>query len=140
MTTKKLGKITEMQCQVELMKLGCSVSVPLGDDDRYDFIIDYNGKLYKVQAKTSHETNYGSYEFSTRCVRYNSKGYYTTTYNEEQIDFFSTMINNECYLIPVSECGKKSKALRFEPKKNNQPISDNTNALFYKAEVQLQKL
>lgn len=107
MTTKKQGKITEMKCQVELMKLGCSISVPLGDDDRYDFIVDYDGKLLKIQAKTSYETNCGSYEFSTRCVRYNSIGFYTTNYNEKQIDFFATMINNECYLVPVSECGKK---------------------------------
>lgn len=140
MTTKKLGKITEMLCQTELMKLGCSISVPLGDDDRYDFIMDYKGKLYKIQAKTSHETRNNSYEFSTRCVRYNSSGYYSTTYDEKQIDFFSTIIENECYLIPVSECSKSSKTLRFKPKENNQPIPNNTNALNYKASIQLSKL
>lgn len=122
------------------MKLGCSISVPLGDDDRYDFIMDYKGKLYKVQAKASHKTKNNSYAFSTRCVRYNSKGYYSTTYDKTQIDFFSTVINEKCYLIPVSECGKCEKALRVQDKKNNQPISENTNALLYEAEVQLQRL
>ena len=55
MTTKKLGKITEMQCQVELMKLGCSVSVPLGDDDRYD--LSQSNKKHVVEFNMGFNEN-----------------------------------------------------------------------------------
>ena len=31
-----------------------------------------------------------------------------------------TYYNNQCYLIPFSECGVKGKKLRFVPPANNQ--------------------
>ena len=42
------------------------------------------------------------------------------TYSENDVDFFATMYNNECYLIPFSHCGKRAQRLRLVPTKNGQ--------------------
>ena len=39
---------------------------------------------------------------------------------ENDVDFFATMYNNECYLIPFSHCGKRAQRLRLVPTKNGQ--------------------
>ena len=49
--TKILGNTTEMECMLECLKLDIQVSIPFGEDSRYDFIMDYNGKLYRIQSK-----------------------------------------------------------------------------------------
>lgn len=51
LNTKKIGNLTELQCITRLYELGCSVSIPFGDSDKYDLIIDINDKLYKIQIK-----------------------------------------------------------------------------------------
>ena len=51
LNTKILGNTTEMECMLECMKLGIQVSIPFGEDSRYDFIMDYDNKLYKIQCK-----------------------------------------------------------------------------------------
>jgi hypothetical protein len=53
--TKIKGNITEMECMLAFMQLGFEISIPFGEDSRYDFIADINDKLYKIQCKTSSE-------------------------------------------------------------------------------------
>ena len=53
--TKLKGNLTEMQCMLAFMKLGYQISIPFGEDCRYDFIADINNKLYRIQCKTSSE-------------------------------------------------------------------------------------
>ena len=53
MNTKHKGEISESVIVAELLKLGYSVSRPVGDNQRYDLILDVNGVLYKVQCKTA---------------------------------------------------------------------------------------
>ena len=50
---KQKGIITELECITAFNKLGYKVSIPYGEDSRYDFIADINGKLIRVQVKTS---------------------------------------------------------------------------------------
>ena len=58
--------------------------------------------------------------FSTKSTTHNSNGYTTRHYTENMVDFFATYWDNECYLIPFSECGTHSKRLRLLPSKNGQ--------------------
>jgi hypothetical protein len=53
MNTNQIGKISELEILTYVTKLGYSVSIPFGDKDKYDQIWDINGKLIKVQIKTS---------------------------------------------------------------------------------------
>lgn len=51
MNTKELGNLTELQCITRLYELGCAVSIPYGNSEKYDAIIEWNNKLYKIQIK-----------------------------------------------------------------------------------------
>lgn len=102
MNTNQIGKITETEVLTYITKLGYSVSIPFGDKDRYDQIWDINGKLIKIQIKTSHWKNNNQNAFLFKCKSTsNGKDY---KYTENDIDYFATMWNNQCYLIPVQEC------------------------------------
>ena len=63
LSTKAQGAQTELQCLTYLHGLGYDVSIPWGDNARYDFVLDVNHKLYKIQVKTSHKTEEGVYRF-----------------------------------------------------------------------------
>lgn len=51
MNTKDKGDIAEAFAIARLLQLGYSVSVPFGDNQRYDLIVDKGGELLKVQVK-----------------------------------------------------------------------------------------
>lgn len=105
------GNLTELQVMLEAMKQGCAVSIPYGDCDRYDQIWDINGKLLKVQVKTSRPKNEQETAIIFNCYSVvNGKKH---KYSKEDIDFFATYWNGQCYLIPVEECSTE-KTLWFE--------------------------
>lgn len=116
-----IGEITERQVAIEFLKLGYLVSKPLVQSSKYDFIVDINHKLYKIQVKTSTARDNNAYfDFTCSTSHTNTKGTINLTYSEEDVDFFATIYNNECYLIPFSMCGKRSQRLRLVPTKSGQ--------------------
>lgn len=115
------GKITEIQVAKAFLELGYQVSQPLVSDSRYDFIVDINGKLLKIQVKTSHLSEDKSYfEFATSTSHTNTKGTVNHSYTSDEIDYFATIYENECYIISVSESGSRAQRLRLKPPKNGQ--------------------
>ena len=123
--TKILGNTTEMECMLECMKLGIQVSIPFGEDSRYDFIMDYNGKLYRIQSKHCSEIiddngNTTAIKFKTvRQSGSNASIHTRTKYTKDEIDYFSTSYKGKCYLVPVEQCSDL-KLLRITPPKNGQ--------------------
>ena len=136
--SKHKGNITELECLTYLFKLGYDVSLPYGDNCRYDLVLDVNYHLYKIQCKTARLLDDGVYEFECNSSRCNSKGLYKTYYKEE-VDFFATSIEGKCYLVPFQETSTHSKRLRFVPPKNGQ-TKGITFAEEYTAEKQIAKL
>lgn len=121
MNTHFQGKITELKVANAFLELGFQVCQPLVSDSRYDFVVDIKGKLLKIQVKTSHLAEDNSYfEFATSTSHTNTKGTVNRSYTTEEIDYFATIYNNECYIIPVSECGCRCQRLRLKPTKNKQ--------------------
>ena len=120
MNSKQKGNITELECMLAFIKQGYNVLTPYGDCERYDFVVDVNGKFIRVQSKTSSSDDNGaSFKFSGRsCNRKDGKIIHHK-YTNEEIDFFSTIFEGKCYLIPVEECGS-DKRLRILPTKNGQ--------------------
>lgn len=119
LTTQLKGKVTEMQVAVAFLKKGYIVSQPL-IDTRYDFIVEYKNSLLKIQVKTSHITGDNeAIEFYVSNTHINTKGTENRNYKGE-IDYFATYYNNQCYLVPIQECGSRSKKLRIAPTKNKQ--------------------
>lgn len=137
--SKQKGNLTELQCLTAFAQLGLTVSIPYGDHARYDFIIDVDNKLYKVQCKTASKQEEGVYNFSCRSTAANHSRAANRTYTADEIDFFATVIKGQCYLIPVQETSSHSKNLRFVPPKNGQKVGI-AYAKDYALDVQIQKL
>ena len=97
MNTKQIGNLVELQCATRLYELGCAVSIPFGNSEKYDLIIDINDKLYKVQCKHSSEyfDELGELEYiKFKCTwqSHNSNSWTQNKYKENEIDFF-------CYFL-----------------------------------------
>jgi len=115
-----IGEITEQEVVVAFLKEGILVSKPLVQSSRYDFIVDINNHLYKIQVKTSTFKEEAYLEFATSTSHTNARGTKNISYNEQDVDFFATTYEGQCYLIPFNLCGKRNQRIRFSPTKNNQ--------------------
>lgn len=115
-TSSIKGNSTELLSMAYLQQLGGCVSIPFGNL-RYDFILDYKNKLYKIQAKSAKylEKNNSFFIYLTSG---NSKR--VKKYEDHEIDFFCTFFDNKCYLIPKKNVNTKHFTLRLERPKNNQ--------------------
>ena len=121
MNSKQIGNITEVECMLAFMRAGYNVLTPYGDCERYDFVVDVNGKFYKIQVKTSHalDEECSGFSFSCRSSHRIQGKVVNEKYLADEIDYFATMFNGQCYVIPQEECGAE-KRLRFIPPKNGQ--------------------
>ena len=136
--SKQKGNLTELQCLAAFVAQGCSTSIPYGDCEPYDFIADIDGKLFKIQVKTSSLKDENAIKFSCRSTHLNSKGCTNVRYKAEDVDYFATYWENQCYLVPFNECSVE-KILRFVPPKNGQ-LKGITFAKDYTLELQLAKI
>lgn len=139
MDSKLIGNITELEVLTYITKLGYQVSIPFGDRERYDQIWDINGKLLRVQVKTSHEIDDGAaVAFSCRSSQRSKGKTKNTRYRDTEIDYFATIWQDKCYLVPIQETSTE-KVLRFAPPKNGQ-IKGITFAESYEVERVLARI
>lgn len=119
LTTQFKGTITEMQVALALLKRGLTVSRPLVES-RYDLVLEYQEKFYRIQIKTSRlKEDKSVIIFNTSNSHTNTKGTTNRNYKGD-VDFFATYYNGDCYLIPVDDCGNRAKTLRLKKTKNGQ--------------------
>lgn len=131
-----IGEITEQQVALEFLKLGILLSKPLIQSSRYDFIADINNHLYKIQVKTCTERECGSYfDFATSTSHTNTQGTLNISYTADDVDFFATMYNNQCYLIPFELCGKRAQRLRLKP-----TLSGQTKGILFAKDFRLEDM
>ena len=136
LSSKEKGNLTELQCLMACYELGYKASIPYGENSRYDFILDIDGILLRIQVKTCKVTDTGIV-IPCRSTQVNSGGSKTHYYNKEQIDYFATYYNNHCYLIKVEECSTE-KTLNFSNRRANQyPVNFIDD---YLLEVQVEKI
>lgn len=138
LTSKQKGNLTELQCIAAFVAAGYGVSIPYGDNSKYDFIADVNGKLLKIQVKTSSLKDENAIQFSCRSTHVNCAGVKNERYSSEDVDFFATYWNNQCYLVPIAE-SSVTKTLRFAPPKSGQ-IKGISFASDYELAKQLPKI
>lgn len=136
MDSKFVGNITELEVLTYITKLGYQVSIPFGDRERYDQIWDINGKLLRIQVKTSHLVE-NAIKFSCRSAHRVNGRCVNTQYTSDEIDYFATYWDKKCYLIPVGEVSNE-KTLRFIPPKSGQ-IKGISFAKDYEVEEMLKK-
>lgn len=114
------GRITELKCELWFLEHGFLVSTP-DVPYQYDMVVDIGSKLLKIQIKTCRLTKDESgIEFNVSSTTHNNQGYTRRTYSATSVDYFMTCYENECYLIPFSDCGVREKKLRLTPTTNGQ--------------------
>ena len=126
MNSKRIGNITEMSVALAFQKLDIPVAIPFGDCERYDLIADIKGKLYKIQCKTSSYYRGDQDRISFSCRSTSTKNGQTVNhrYTANEIDFFATVWEDKCYLVPVEQTSCE-KILRLVPPKNGQKVGVN---------------
>lgn len=126
MSTKYLGNLTELQCITRFYELGYPVFIPYGDSEKYDMIVDINGRLYRLQCKHAnpHMNDDGLIDYLTIKTTWQSgytknSQYKRNQYSKEDCDYFVTHYEGKNYLIPVEQCPNE-KNLRIVKPKNGQ--------------------
>ena len=100
--SKSVGNFGEIKTISKFIELGIPVYVAFGDNERCDLIAEFNGKLNKIQCKTSKKTDdIGTFiEFSCRSSHRVNGKCVNEKYTSEDVDFFATTYRDKCYLIP----------------------------------------
>jgi hypothetical protein len=123
MNTKAKGDVCEIKVAAALIEVGYSVSIPWGDNQRYDMLIDDGEQIYKVQCKHA--------RYRDGCVVFNTVSCGTGKYSKQrsyegQIDYFGVYSPDTklVYLVPIEDATNSSMLLRVElPKKPMNTIN-----------------
>jgi hypothetical protein len=117
---KRKGEISEAIIISRMLEKGLDVSVPFGENTRYDLILDNGEKLERVQCKTGSMKS-GVIVFNTVSTTSNYSETKETDYTGE-IDKFIVYCedNKKLYEVPVEETPSSEMKLRIEETKNNQ--------------------
>ena len=120
---KQKGNIGEAKCLAKMVELGVPVCLPFGDNERYDMIIERNGKLEKIQIKySSQQENEGSIVFKTASsANHTTNKHYSTYENDVDAFLLYNALTDEVYYVPMEIIGtKKTLTMRMQPSKNGQ--------------------
>ena len=69
MNSKNVGNIGEAKTLAKFVELGIPVYIPFGDNEKADLVAEFNGKLNKIQCKTSKKT-WKEQCYSSKCHLY----------------------------------------------------------------------
>lgn len=120
MTPKEKGSRSEGAIMSQLIKCGHTVLLPIGENNRYDLVIDLNGEFKRVQCKTGILRG-GAIRFRP-CSENVVKGKRVTYSYTGSVEFIGVYCEerDEVYLVPVAECAATCTSLRLDKSKNNQ--------------------
>jgi hypothetical protein len=121
-STKYIGDMSEEMVKIAFLKNGWYPSVPVGDNLRYDLVLDKDGALYKVQCKTAKFIN-GTVKFPV-CSSSNHVNRGKRNYHGE-VDYIAAYCPelNSVYLIPIKEVGISTCTLRIkDPARKDKSI------------------
>lgn len=110
---KAIGERSEGIVLAELMKLGCVVLLPFGNNQRYDLVVDEEGTFVRVQVKTCWWKN-GCVGFKTNSVNAFT-GQRKTYFGEADVFMVYSEYTGKVYRLPVAEAGSSATHLRVDP-------------------------
>ena len=122
MNSKNIGNIGEVKALAAFTELGIPVYLPFGDNEKEDMIAKFNGRLNRIQVKTSIKAKDGKMKFditsNTKLKGKNSKYVYTS----EDIDYFVfyNIEREKIFLVDVNETASTGVTIRYDAPKNNQ--------------------
>ena len=115
MNSKDTGDRTEAAVLSALLDRGYSVSVPFGDNDPYDLVVDRSGSFIRVQCKTAWRNKPETIRFNTHSQT-TTDGEYTETTYQGAVDAFAVRFSegDTMFWIPVEQATKQKMELRFD--------------------------
>jgi len=125
-STKTKGEIAETFVLANLIQNGFTVSIPYGENSRYDFIVETKTGLKKIQVKYIGKHKGKKYfQFPLRSIRANKKQNKIKYYTVKEIDFMVGYCteNKGCYIIPMEDLKTKHEIhiwIDQKPKGKNQ--------------------
>jgi len=114
---KRSGELSEAAFLLKATSMGFRVAKPWGDSERYDFIVNAGGRLWRVQLKSTAVVHARGYEVQPIYSVYEGvNGRSKTGYTEDDIDVLVVHIapRDVWYVLPV-EVFALFKNLRFYP-------------------------
>ncbi len=98
----QIGNITELKCQIFLIQHNWNVLIPIGNYQKYDLVIEKNGKFYRIQIKhASSSDDNTSFVVRTKYDIRDNGEVRQQTYSVKDVDYFMTEFNNQFYIFPV---------------------------------------
>ncbi|NUB90481.1 hypothetical protein HT576_05460 [Haloterrigena sp. SYSU A121-1] len=112
--SKEIGDTTESRALSMLVAYGYSVSIPFGDNDRYDLVVDDGETLYRLQCKTAWSNKDRTIRFNTHSQTTKNGTYHKQPYRND-IDAFLVYYpgNEQFYWIDVADATEQKMELRF---------------------------
>lgn len=122
MNSKRIGNIGEVKALSKFVELGLPVYLPFGDTEKCDLIVEFNGKLNRIQVKTSVKSENGVMKFSLNsCSLHRSKGF-KHFYNKLEVDYFVlyNISRDSLMMINIEDVGNDAVTIRYLEPKNKQ--------------------
>ena len=116
MNSKAKGNLSEIKIISRLIELGYIVSLPFGDNARYDLIFDDGEKLNRVQVKTARlkPKEEGKIIFATTSSQ-GHRGKGKQNYKND-VEYFGVYLRelDQTYLIPIEDATSSDMTLRLK--------------------------
>jgi hypothetical protein len=118
--TKTKGDLGQAMVMADALKRGYKVALPLGEDWRYDLIVEKQKKLLRIQCKYVEST---SGVVKVRCETHDGRSYYK--YKQADLDYIAVYdkITDKCYYVKSDYLGMNGRgaiSLRIAKTKNGQ--------------------
>lgn len=119
MTTKAvLGEIAEQKFTVRAIEEGFKVSRPIGHITSYDFIIEKEGRLFRIQVKSTHQIRKGNRTFQISVGQSSLR--VSKPYADNSFDYFAIFVGPlDCFfIVPQSAIKVRTLSINPAPNKN----------------------
>lgn len=115
--SKAVGEVAEAIVIAVLIAKGIPVSIPHGNNQRYDAIADFGSRLERIQIKNGRYRK-GCVHFATKSTN-GFTGKFRSYAGQIESFFIYCPALGTVYRVPVSETSKGMCALRVDPTGNN---------------------
>ena len=124
MNSKHIGEIGQLSVILDLKRRGYAVSIPYGDNDKYDLLVDVGHQILRVQVK-AREPKQGCIRVELSSTSYTGNKIYKAFYSPEDVDVFAIFNtqDEEIYYLNAQYVLKgdlKTFTLRIEKTRNGQ--------------------
>jgi hypothetical protein len=120
--TKSIGDLSEAMVIAVLVRHGYLISIPFGENHRYDLIADDGERLLRIQVKTGRLRD-GIIKFACSSMHYHRRtGRLACRSYFGQIEYLAVFCpgTGKVYLVPESELVATQGHLRIAPPRNRQ--------------------